>query len=154
MRTFLFITLVVLGLPAAAMGAWYVLNNTTPGDVGTPAHAGAVSNGKPEDCVTVQLSVDARSKTQHTVLLDEGDIVRGTFEADGGFGRVDIMMRIVSPQGGELHVSPRESNYDFVLAPRVAGQYTFVFDNRYSMVTAKAVGLFYCIPGSGMSAAQ
>jgi hypothetical protein len=104
--------------------------------------------------VTVQLSVSARSTAQTTVLLKEGDVVRGTFEANGGFGNVDVMMRILSPHGAELHVSPRARNYDFVLAPRFGGLYTFVFDNRYSMVTAKAVGLFYCIPGSNLSANQ
>ena len=57
-------------------------------------------------------------------------------------------MRILSPQGGELHVSPRASNYDFVLSPRVGGEHKFVFDNRYSLVTAKAIGLYYCIPGA------
>jgi hypothetical protein len=153
-RLLLFIAFVVVALPAAVIGAWFVLNNSAPGAVGTPAHAGAVSNGQPEDCVTVQLSVRARSRVETTVLLKEADIVRGTFEANGGFGKVDIMMRILSPQGDELHVSPRASNYDFVLAPRVGGQYTFVFDNRYSMVTAKAIGLFYCIPGAGLSAGK
>jgi hypothetical protein len=153
-RTFLFIAAVVIGLPAAAIGAWYVLDNTTPGAVGTPAHAGAVSNGEPEDCVTVQLTVGARENASTKVLLKEDDVLRGTFEANGGFGNVDIMMRIVSPQGGEVHVSPRERNYDFVLAPRFAGEYTFVFDNRYSMVTAKAIGLYYCIPGAGESRTQ
>ena len=148
MRTFLFIAFVVIALPAAGIGAWYVLNNSSPGDVGTPAHAGVISNGKPEECVTEQLSVRARSTTETTVLLKEGEILRGTFETNGGFGKVDVMMRILSPQGGELHVSPRASNYDFVLSPRVGGEYKFVFDNRYSLVTAKAIGLYYCIPGT------
>jgi hypothetical protein len=71
--------------------------------------------------------------------------MRGTFEADGGFGKVDIIMRIVDPQGNHLASSPRVANYDFVLPVKVRGEHKFVFDNRYSMFTAKAVGLFYCI---------
>jgi hypothetical protein len=139
------VMLLVIGLPASLMAGWVILSNTSPGTVGTPAHAGAVSNGKPEGCTTVDLQVRARSKAETKILLADQQVVRGTYEADGGFGHVDILMRIESPQGDEIFVSPKKSNYDFVLAPRIGGEYTFVFDNRYSLVTPKAIGLYYCI---------
>jgi hypothetical protein len=130
---------------AGAFGTWVALNYFQPGTVGTPAHAGAISNGRPEDCTNLNLSVPPRAEESHSVLFDEGWIVRGTFEAQGGFGRVDVFMRIVSPQGLELHASPRAENYDFVLPVKLRGQYTFVFDNRYSLYTAKSVGFYYCV---------
>ena len=72
-------------------------------------------------------------------------MLRGTFEVEGGFGRVDILMRIVSPQGLEMLATPKETAYDFNLPAKIRGDYTFVFDNRYSLYTSKSVGLFYCI---------
>jgi hypothetical protein len=146
MRGLFLILLLVLGLPATAGAGWYGLGRMSPGEVGTPAHAGVISNGRPEECTTVNLSVRARSTTEHRLFLGEDQVLRGTFEANGGFGGVDIMMRIVTPRGGEALVSPRDTNYDFVLIAEIPGEYTFVFDNRYSMVTAKAIGLYYCVP--------
>jgi hypothetical protein len=79
------------------------------------------------------------------VPLQENQILRGTFEVQGGFGRVDIMMRIVTPQGLVILAVPRTQDYDFVLPAKLRGEYQFVFDNRYSMLTGKSVGLYYCI---------
>lgn len=149
MGKFFFIALLVIGLPAATAGGWIILSNTTPGAVGTPAHAGAVSNGRPQDCTTVNLVAKSRGKAEHVLLLQKGQVVRGTFEANGGFGRVDIMMRIVSPNNEELLVTGRESAYDFVLSAKADGGYTFIFDNRYSLITAKSIGFYYCLPNSG-----
>lgn len=146
MRTLLFIVVLTVGVPAAAAGGWILLNNTSPGLVGTPAHAGVVSNGKPEDCTTVDLAVKARSTTQTVVSLQGGQVVRGTFEVNGGFSNVDILMRVMSPNNEQLLLSEKKSNYDFVVSGKVGGDYTFIFDNRYSMITPKAIGFYYCIP--------
>ncbi len=149
MGKFFFIALLVLGLPALTIGGWVMLANMEPGAVGSPAHAGAVSNGRPQDCTTVNLAAKARGTAEYVLLLEKGTIVRGTFDANGGFGRVDIMMRLMSPNNEELLVTARESSYDFVLQAKVPGGYTFIFDNRYSLITAKAIGLYYCLPNSG-----
>lgn len=146
MRSLLIILTIVLGLPAAMIGGWLILNNVDPGRVGTPAHAGVISNGRPEDCTTVDLTVKARSKVETKVLLSEDQVLRGTFEADGGFGTVDIILRVTDPRGGELLVSPRKAAFDFVFPAEIPGEYTFTFDNRYSMITPKAIGLYYCVP--------
>lgn len=146
MRRFLLLTIFVVGCVGAAIFAWRSLDGFTPGPIGTPARAGIVSNGRPDQCQTINIAVGARAQEQAVVPLLEDGVLRGTFEADGGFGNVDIMMRIVSPRGDELLVSPRASNYDFTLIPDIAGDYTFIFDNRYSLVTSKAVGFFYCLP--------
>jgi hypothetical protein len=72
-------------------------------------------------------------------------IVRGTFEVLGGFGRVDIFLRVQSPQNEDMLASPKATNYDFVFPTRMDGDYRFFFDNRYSMFTQKSVGFYYCI---------
>lgn len=149
MGKFIFIAALVLGLPALVIAGWITLASREPGAVGSPAHAGAVSNGRPQDCTTVNLAAKARGTAEHVLLLEKGTVVRGTFEANGGFGRVDIMMRIMSPNNEELLVTGRESAYDFVMSARASGGYTFIFDNRYSLITAKAIGLYYCLPNSG-----
>jgi hypothetical protein len=149
LRSLIIILVLVLGLPGALIGGWLLLNNVDPGRVGTPAHAGVISNGEPEDCTTVDLVVKARAKTDTTILLEANQVIRGTFGANGGFGSVDILLRVTDPRGGDVLVSPRASNYDFVFPASIPGAYTFTFDNRYSLITSKAVGLYYCIPGSG-----
>jgi hypothetical protein len=128
---------VVVGM--LAMSYW------NPASVGTPSHAGAVSQGRPDQCTNVALNVKARSQERHGVLLQEDDLVRGTFQAEGGFGRVDIFLRIVSPLGLDILASPREDNYDFTFPAKERGEYVFNFDNRFSMYTSKAVALFYCV---------
>jgi hypothetical protein len=146
---FVFIAALVVGLPALAIAGWLILANTSPGTIGTPAHAGVVSNGRPQDCTTVNMVADARGSVEYVLLAQQGQIVRGTFEANGGFGRVDIMMRLMSPNQEEMLVTPREHVYDFQFATKADGGYTFIFDNRYSLVTKKAIALYYCIPNSG-----
>lgn len=142
---------VVLGIFVAALlmggicGGWVAMNHYSPGSVGTPARAGALSNGHPEDCTNLNFSVSARGQTARTVRLTKGNVLRGTFEADGGMGKVDVLMRIVSPQGLEIYAPPKTSTLDFTLPATIDGDYSFVFDNRYSMFTAKAIGLYYCI---------
>lgn len=145
MRTFLLGIGLFALLAGGIVGGWLAMNRLAVGSVGAPAHAGAVSNGHPEACTNVNFQVASRDESVRTILLEEGDLMRGTFEADGGFGKVDIIMRIVDPQGNHLASSPRAANYDFVLPVKLRGEHKFVFDNRYSMFTAKAVGLFYCI---------
>jgi hypothetical protein len=140
------IGLFVFALLSAGMaGGWYAMNTWAAGSVGTPAPAGAISNGHPEDCTNVNFTVMPRKTASRTVLLEQGQTLRGTFEVNGGFARVDIILRIVSPQGLDLLASPKSENYDFTLTPKIRGEYTFIFDNRYSLFTSKAVGLFYCL---------
>ena len=145
MRTFGLGIFVFALLAAGMAGGWWAMNRFAAGEVGTPVHAGAISNGHPEACTNVNFNVQPRKEASRTVVLEEGQTLRGTFEVNGGFGRVDIIMRIASPQNLELLAAPRSANYDFTLTPKIRGEYTFVFDNRYSMFTAKAVGLFYCL---------
>lgn len=133
----------VLSLGAAAV--WWAVNYWAPGTVGTPAHAGAISQGRPQDCTNLNVNVHARGEATRAIDLAQGDYVRGTFEADGGFGHVDVLMRLVTPMGEEILESPRASNYDFSFPAKVHGTYTFVLDNRYSLFTSKAVALYYCI---------
>jgi len=128
---------IVVGM--LAMSYW------NPASVGTPSHAGAVSQGRPDQCTNVGVNVKARSQERHAVLLQEGDFVRGTYQAEGGFGRVDIFLRVISPLGLDILASPREDNYDFTFPAKERGEYVFNFDNRYSMYTSKAVALYYCI---------
>jgi hypothetical protein len=148
MRLAFVVVVLVVGLPALLVAGWVTLSRVDPGKVGTPAHAGAISNGKPEDCTTVDLSVNARSTASATVSLSDRQVMRATYEANGGFGKVDILMRIISPNNEVLLESPRAANYDFVVSARAAGDYTFVFDNRYSLITPKAIGFYYCIPNN------
>jgi hypothetical protein len=44
-----------------------------------------------------------------------------------------------------MAATPRIAQYDFTLPAKYRGEYALVFDNRYSMYTAKAIGLYYCI---------
>lgn len=149
MRTVFVGLALILLLVGGMAGGWVALNYFSPASLGTPAHAGAISNGHPEQCTLVDLGVRARSRAEHQVALDAGWVVRGTFSVEGGFGRVDLFMRIVDPQGLDLLASPRTDHYDFVLPVKVRGEYRFVFDNRYSLYTSKSVGLYYCIDKGG-----
>lgn len=145
MRAFIGIVALLALLTGGMAAGWWAMNYYAPGTAGTPAHAGMVSNGKPEECTNMALRVKARAQTTHTVLLGKSDLVRGTFEVQGGLGRVDIFLRVESPQGLDILASPKAENYDFNFATDMDGEYTFVFDNRYSMFTSKSVGLFYCV---------
>ena len=145
MRTFLLGLAAFMLLVAGIIGGWAALNWFRPGSVGTPAHAGSISNGHPELCTNVDFSVKPRATTTRRIPLDVGDLVRGTYEADGGFGNVDILARIEGPQGEQLSLMPRASNEDFTFSAKYRGDYAVVFDNRYSMYTAKSIGLFYCV---------
>jgi hypothetical protein len=156
MRTLVFGIFVLALLTAGTIGSWIAMNHANPGSVGTPVHAGALSNGHPEDCTNLNFSVPSRGETQRTVSLQKGTVLRGTFEVHGGFGRVDVLMRILSPQGVELYAPPKTATLDFSVPARIGGDYIFVFDNRYSLFTAKSVALFYCMdtgrpfaPGQG-----
>src|SRR6185437_6356109 len=111
MRRFGTLAAVVLVLGGALGACWIVFNEWSPGTIGTPAHAGAVSDGNPQDCTNLNLTVKARSEASRELPLQEGDYVRGTFEADGGFGRVDILLRLVTPMGDQILESPRAENY-------------------------------------------
>ena len=132
-------------LPASLIGAWVGINYFAPGSPGTPVHAGAVSNGRPEYCTNLNVNVRARSQADRVVTLQGGELVRGTFEVHGGWGRVDLFLRVVSPQGLEILASPRRTNYDFSFPAPIRGDYTFELDNRFSLYTSKAVALYYCI---------
>lgn len=144
------IAVVLFVLLAGGMaGGWMAMSYFQPGTVGTPARAGALSNGRPETCTNLQFPVRPRSEVEKVLAVQPGDLVRGTFEADGGLGRVDVLMRLVSPQGEVLLLSPRASNYDFSFPAKVRGEYTVVFDNRFSLYTSKSVALYYCIDRGG-----
>ncbi len=145
MKTFGIMIILLFTLTVGVGGGWIAMNYFAPAKVGTPAHAGAVSNGRPQECTNVNLNVRAKQELAHTVLLPKSALVRGTFEADGGFGRVDIFLRVTSPQGLDILSSPKTAQYDFTFPSQESGEYTFVFDNRFSVYTSKAVGLFYCI---------
>lgn len=132
-------------LTGGMAAGWWAMNYYAPGTAGTPVHAGIVSQGKPHECTNLAITVRARSQAEHTVLLGKSDLVRGTFEAQGGLGRVDIFLRVTSPQGLDIVASPKSDVYDFTFATEMDGAYTFVFDNRYSMFTSKSVGLYYCV---------
>jgi hypothetical protein len=125
--------------------SWWAMNHYNPGSIGTPAHAGAISHGKPEECTNVSFNVGPRSKVERTVMLETGELLRGTFEANGGLGRVDIFLRVRNAQNEEILASPRAQSYDFTFPARNRGEYVFIFDNRFSLFTSKGVGLFYCI---------
>ncbi|HZP57665.1 MAG TPA: emp24/gp25L/p24 family protein [Dehalococcoidia bacterium] len=149
MRTFIAFCLILLALGGLVGGGWAALTYWQPGHPGTPSHAGAVSNGQPGACTNHELVVRARAQTKTTMTFEQGDLVRGTFEANGGFGRVDVLMRVTSPLGDQLLQSARRENYDFSFPVKYRGEYDFVFDNRYSMLTSKAVALYVCIDHSG-----
>lgn len=150
MKTAALFVFVLLLLVAGAGGGWVAMNYFNPGTVGTPVHAGSVSQGSPEECTNLNFHVKPRSTVERTINLPGEGLVRGTFEAQGGFGHVDIFLRIKDPQGSEILASPRLENYEFSFPLHIHGEYTFVFDNRFSLYTAKAVGLFYCV-GTGAS---
>lgn len=135
-------------LVAGLIGAGVTMNYYSPGSAGTPTHAGAVSNGQLEDCVNENFAVRPRQLAERTVLFEQGGLVRGTFEAHGGVGHVDILLRVKDPQGLEIYASQRIATDDFTFPAPIRGDYTFVFDNRYSIYTSKSIGLFYCLdPG-------
>jgi hypothetical protein len=144
-RSFVALSVLACLLAAGVGGGWVALNYWNPATIGTPAHAGVVSQGQPEDCTNVSLNVRARSQATRTVVLEEGHLLRGTFEAHGGFGRVDIFLRVKDPQGLDILASPRAENYDFTFPAQIRGEYVFILDNRFSLYTSKSVGLFYCI---------
>jgi hypothetical protein len=145
MKTVIVAVVLAVLLGGGIVGGWMAMNYYAPGSVGSPAHAGAVSNGRPHECTNVNFAVRARGMESRMVRLNKGDLLRGTFEAEGGFGRVDIFLRIVDPQGLDMYASPKTNVDDFFFPAQIAGDYTFVFDNRYSMYTSKAIGFFYCI---------
>jgi emp24/gp25L/p24 family/GOLD len=153
MKTLLVGGFVFLLLAFGVGSGWVAMNYFNPGTVGTPAHAGAVSNGRPQDCTNVDFNVRPRAEARRTVSLDAHELLRGTFEADGGFGRVDVIMRVVDPQGQEIFSTLKVSNYDFSIPPQYRGDYTLVFDNRYSLYTSKSIALYYCID-TGQPTAQ
>jgi hypothetical protein len=149
MRTLGILVAFVLVAGGGLAAAWVGVNYWAPGTVGTPAHAGAITNGQPETCTNVNINVHAQGQEARTANFNAGDYVRATFEADGGFGRVDILMRLLDPQGTQLLVSPRAGNYDFTFPVKLRGAYEFVFDNRYSLYTSKNVALYYCVDRAG-----
>ena len=149
MRTLFIGTFLVFALGAGLGVAWWAMNYYAPGKIGTPAHAGVVSQGRPEQCTNVALTVRARSAVEHRVVLQTGSLVRGTFEVNGGIGRVDVFLRVRSPQNEDILASPRTDNYDFTFPARSHGEYVFLFDNRFSIFTSKAVGLFFCVEVPG-----
>ena len=152
-RSFLLGLFIFALLTGGIVGGLFAMNRYSPGNVGTPAHAGAISNGHPEQCTNVDFVAKARGEARRTIFVDENEIVRGTFQVDGGFGRVDILMRIVDPQGKEMFASPKVTNFDFTFPAKLRGDYTLVFDNGYSMYRSKAIGLYYCIDkGAPLSA--
>ena len=150
MRTFFVASMLAVVLAGGLAGGWYAMNYYNPGSIGTPAHAGAISNGRPEECTNVAINVKPRSYKEHTVVFQTGQLVRGTFEVNGGLGRVNIFLRVRSPQNEDILASPRAENYDFSFPVRSHGEYVFLLDNRFSMFTAKAVGLFYCVDSPSM----
>lgn len=130
------------------MGGWVAMNYYAPGTAGTPTHAGIVSNGQPDQCTNVNFGVRPRQTTERAVLFEQPGLVRGTFEAHGGIGHVDILLRVKDPQGLDIYASQRVESADFTFPVPIRGEYVFVFDNTYSMYTSKAIGLFYCMdPG-------
>jgi hypothetical protein len=135
-------------LVAGVGGGWVAMNYYNPGAAPTPAHAGVVSDGRPHECTNEAFIVRPRQSAEQRVLFEESGLARGTFEAHGGMGRVDILLRIVDPQGLEIYASPRVETIDFTFPVPIRGEYVFVFDNTYSLYTSKSVGLFYCLePG-------
>jgi hypothetical protein len=145
MRSFSLLAGLFVLLSAGIAAGGVAMNAFYPSDPGTPAHAGAVSQGRPEECTNLAVNVKPRAESRRAVLLEEGNLLRGTFEADGGLGRVDIFLRVVDPQGLDILASPRAQSYDFTFPAKIRGEYVFVLDNRFSLYTAKSVGLFYCI---------
>ena len=141
-----FFGIIMLGLLAGgSVGGWAAMNYYAPGQVGTPSHAGAVSNGKPMQCTNVNFTAKARTIEEHVALIPAPGLVRGTFEAQGGFGRVDVLLRVRDPQNLEILASPKTDNYDFTFPVHIKGEYVFAFDNRYSLYTSKSIGLYYCL---------
>jgi hypothetical protein len=135
-------------LVAGVVGAWVAMNYYNAGTVGTPAHAGIVSNGNLEQCTNENFSVRPRQVGERKVIFEQSGLARGTFEVHGGIGRVDILLRLVDPQGLEIYASQRVETEDFTFPVPIRGEYTFVFDNTYSLYTSKSIALFYCLdPG-------
>lgn len=142
----LLIGIFVFGLfVAGATGAWVAMNLYAPGNAGTPVRAGIVSNGQPDQCTNDNFGVRARQSAERRIVFERPGLVRGTFEAHGGFGRVDALLRVKDPQGLEIYVSQRSDTADFTFSVPIRGEYVFVFDNTYSLYTSKSIGLFYCI---------
>jgi hypothetical protein len=139
---------VLVFLAGGLAAAWVATNYYTPGAVKTPAHAGIVSHGQPDRCANENFVVRPRAQETRRVTLEDSGSVRGTFEAHGGVGHVDILLRVVDPQGLDIYASPRVEIGDFYFSVPIRGEYAFEFDNRYSLYTSKSVGLFYCFePG-------
>jgi hypothetical protein len=132
-------------LVAGVVGGWVAMNYYNPGAAPTPAHAGVVSHGEPDECTNESFIVRPRRSAERRVIFNESGLARGTFEAHGGIGHVDILLRIVDPQGLEIYASPRVETTDFTFPVPIRGEYTFVFDNTYSLYTSKSVGLFHCL---------
>jgi hypothetical protein len=129
-------------------GAWVAMNYYNAGNVGTPVHAGVVSNGQPDQCTNENFAVKPRQSVERRVVFEDPGLVRGTFEAHGGIGHVDILLRVRDPQGLEIYASQRVDVEDFTFPVPIRGEYVFVFDNTYSLYTSKSIGLFYCMdPG-------
>jgi hypothetical protein len=138
-------TMLLVLLAAGLGGGWVAMNYFQPGNVGTPVNAGTISHGRPMECTNINLTARARSTATHVATLPGPGLVRGTFEAQGGFGRVDIFLRVTDPQGLEIMATPREETFEFSFPAEIRGDYTFVFDNRFSLYTSKSIGLYYCL---------
>ena len=75
MRSFLLLAALFVLLSAGLAGGWVAMNAFYPSDPGTPAHAGAISQGRPEECTNLAVNVKPRSESRRTVLLEEGDLL-------------------------------------------------------------------------------
>lgn len=146
MKSFVVGVILIALMAGTVFGGWYITMRYRPGNVGTPVNAGVISQGRPHECTNVNFVVKPRSQEVRPVLLPKNVIVRGTFEVQGGLGwNVDIFLRVQNPQNEDILASPKTSSYDFFFPVRSDGEYRFFFDNRYSMYTAKSVGLYYCL---------
>lgn len=79
----------------------------------------------------------------YTLTLDDvrtGDVIEGSFSAEGGRGDVDFQLR--SPNGGVLSSASRSTGpYEFRAVARQEGYYVLWFGNTFSLVTSKTVSL-------------
>jgi len=86
------------------------------------------------------ISVPSRQATtlQFTVAQQQGALLQGSYTVSGGGGR-DVGVWLVGPNNNLIVNSGRVSGFGQFRQKLSPGRYTIVFDNRFSMFSAKSI---------------
>lgn len=89
-------------------------------------------------------AVPARSQTTSTLTLVQGDQVTGNLNVTGG-PNDDINFVITDPNGNPIQNYDHITQTPFSFQAQTSGNYTFTFDNSFSLLSSKSVTLDYTV---------